>query len=454
MTMDLKDFYLMSSLEEPQYMRIKTSQMSEEIRKRYQLDELARNGSVLFKVTRGLYGLPEAGRLAQKQLREHLAKFGYEAPDSSPCLFSNKDKTLTFSLVVDDFGIKYKRKADVLALQDALTKGGYKFSQDWSGSKYLGFKIDWDYEKDYVDLSLPGHIKDLAVKLDLMASQRRDAPGAYAPPSFGSKVQWNSVDESRQLDASELLLVQRIVGSLLYYARAVDPTMLTAINKISTMAPTESALKAAHHLFDYAQSWNAATLRYHASDMRLVVYSDASYLGESKSRSRQGGIHFMGYNDDPKTMNGAVECISSLIRVIVASAAEAEYGALYENGVTAEGLRTTLEDLGYPQGPTQIFTDNTCAQALANNECKEKRTKAIDKDFHWIRCRVKQGHFTVHYVGGKENPADIFTKLLPVASHQEWANKLVHYSDKPKSPRAASRAHLQAKAARWQRARN
>jgi hypothetical protein len=207
------------------------------------------------------------------------------------------------------------------------------------------------------------------------------------------------------------------------------------------MAPTLEALKATKHLLNYARSHDKCLLRFKASDMKLVTYSDGSYLGDSKSRSRQGGIHFMGYNSDPDAINGAVDCISSLIRVIVASAAECEYGALYENAVTAEGLRTTLEDIGYPQGATTIYCDNTVAVGLANDEVKEKRTKAIDKDFHWVRCRVKQGHFTVQYKKGKDNLADIFTKLLSPTEHQRVVPSLVQYS--AASRRAASRICLQ-----------
>lgn len=452
MCLDIKDFYLMSELDgPPQYLRVKVSQIGPEAMERLDLAPFVKNDAVLFRLVKGIYGLPEAGRLAQKKLIAHLAANGYEqCSTDSPCLFQNKEKTITFSLVVDDFGVKYRNKADVEALIACLAKGEYKMSQDWTGSKYLGFEIAWNYDKHYVDLSLPGHIKDLVDKLNITNSFKYTAaPGVYTPPSYGNKGQFTKIDESRPLDAIELLYVQRIVGSLLYYSRAVDPTMLTAINKISTMKPTLDALNATKHLLNYARSHDKCLLRFKASDMKLVTYSDGSYLGDSKSRSRQGGIHFMGYNNEPESTNGAVECISSLIRVIVASAAECEYGALYENAVTAEGLRTTLEDLGYAQGSTTIYCDNTVAVGLANDEVKEKRTKAIDKDFHWVRCRVKQGHFTVQYKKGKDNLADIFTKLLSPTEHQRVVPSLVHYGNAA-IRRAASRRHLQGTKSRTQ----
>ena len=445
-TIDIKDFYLCSTLDTPAFMRIRLDQLSPATIERFKLSSFAKNGKVLFKIVKGIYGLPEAGRLAQKELFAFLRKNGFYncsndengglLLDGTPCLWHNNPDpakaTLSFSLVVDDFGIKYKEKRDVDALVALLASGGYKTSRDDTGSKYLGFTIDWDYENEHVDLSLPGWTKALAERLELVSTKRTDAPGIYTPPSYGSKKQFSNIDESRQLTAVELLIVQRIVGSLLYYSRAVDPTMLTVCNKISTMEPTQEAYNAAIQLLNYAQTWDDATIRYHASDMVLITYSDGSYLGDSKSRSRQGGIHFLGNRDEPDAINGSVECISSLIRVIVASAAECEYGALYENAVTAEGLRVILHNLGYPQKATNIYCDNSCAVGLANDTVKEKRTKAIDKDFHWVRCRVRQGHFTVQYKKGKENLADIFTKIFPAKEHQRVAPSLVRYARKPR----------------------
>jgi len=432
MTMDIKDFYLNSTLDKPVYMRIKTTQMSPDIIRKFKLNTYEKDGSVLFKIVKGIYGLPEAGLLAQKELKTCLAKEGYEAEDETPCLFTNKAKTLTFTLVVDDFGVKYKNKEDVEQLISLLQRNGYTLSLDWTGSKYLGFHLDWQYTKNYVDLSLPGYVKNLVEKINYIPSKTANSPGIYTPPSYGNKVQFNNIDNSKTLDALELLTVQRITGSLLYYSRAVDPTMLTAINKISTSENSENTLKAAHHLLNYANTWDNAVLRFHASDMKLIVYSDGSYLGDTKSRSRQGGIHYLGSTteDIHQQINAPVECISSLIRVIVGSAAEAEYGALYENAVTAEYLRTICNNMGYPQHATTIYCDNTTAIALSTNDCKEKRTKAIDKDFHWIRCRIKQGHFTVKYKKGKQNLADLFTKLLPPTEHHRISQLLVNYPQK------------------------
>jgi hypothetical protein len=63
---------------------------------------------------------------------------------------------------------------------------------------------------------------------------------------------------------------------------------------------------------------------------------------------------------------------------IVSSAAEAELGGLFHNGKDGCPIHTCLEELGHPQPPTPIKTDNTTANGIANDTIKQKRSKAMD----------------------------------------------------------------------------
>jgi hypothetical protein len=152
--------------------------------------------------------------------------------------------------------------------------------------------------------------------------------------------------------------------------------------------------------------------------MILCGHNDASYLSETRARSRAGGILFLAdESPHPTTINGAVDCSSVIIPSTVASAAEAEYGALFLLAQTAEGVRATLEDMGYSQPATYIYADNKCAVGIANGKMKQKRSKAFDMRFHWIKDRVKQHHFIIKWSPGKTNLADLFTKALSAKSH-------------------------------------
>jgi hypothetical protein len=115
-------------------------------------------------------------------------------------------------------------------------------------------------------------------------------------------------------------------------------------------------------------------IRYKASDMVLHIHSDASYLSESQARSRVGGFFFLGTNSKDPPINGAIRVISQIMTNVMASATEAEVGGLFINGQVACSICTTLEELGHPQPPTVIITDNECALGIANNTVKQRRS--------------------------------------------------------------------------------
>jgi hypothetical protein len=92
---------------------------------------------------------------------------------------------------------------------------------------------------------------------------------------------------------------------------------------------------------------------------------------------------------------------------------EAEYGALYVNARKAKELVQTLEDLGHTQGPVTIYVDNKPAISVANGTAKQKRSKAIDMRFNWIKDRIRNREFILVWDKGSRNLADFVTKAHP-----------------------------------------
>ena len=82
-------------------------------------------------------------------------------------------------------------------------------------------------------------------------------------------------------------------------------------------------------LFDYAATHPDSAVTYWSSNMVLAAHSDASYLSETKSRSRAGGYFFMDSDIAVPENNGAVHTVAQIIKVVMSSAAEAELGELY-----------------------------------------------------------------------------------------------------------------------------
>jgi hypothetical protein len=117
-----------------------------------------------------------------------------------------------------------------------------------------------------------------------------------------------------------------------------------------------------------------AAIRYHAFDMILHIHSDASYLSVSNARGRLGGLFFLG-NKAPEqdTLNGSILNVASVIKNVVASAAESEVGACFHNAQSGAPLRATLTELGHTQPPTPMQTYSSTTFGILNKTTKQKR---------------------------------------------------------------------------------
>jgi hypothetical protein len=108
MTMDISNFYLMTPLHRPEFIRTKLSDIPDEVIEEYKLREKAtKNGSIYIRAKRGMYGLPQSGLLANELLKTRLNKHGYRQIKLVPGLWKHDTRPIQFTLVVENFGVKY-----------------------------------------------------------------------------------------------------------------------------------------------------------------------------------------------------------------------------------------------------------------------------------------------------------------------------------------------------------
>ena len=91
-------------------MCIPVKHLPDDIMEQFNLASLVVNGHVMVEIRKGMYGLPQAGLLAQQRLNAHLHKFGYTKYKHTPALYTHHTCPITFTLIVDDFGIEYHSK--------------------------------------------------------------------------------------------------------------------------------------------------------------------------------------------------------------------------------------------------------------------------------------------------------------------------------------------------------
>eukprot|EP00804_Cyclotella_cryptica_P019122 CCRYP_019439-RA/>CCRYP_019439-RA protein AED:0.42 eAED:0.42 QI:0/0/0/1/0/0/2/0/249 len=103
----ISNFYLGTPNDRPEYARIKLSDIPDDFVQEYSLHDFAYNGHVYFKVTKGVYGLIQASKLAIDLLTQCLEMHGYYQCTTTPGLWQHKWRQVLFVLIVDDFGIQY-----------------------------------------------------------------------------------------------------------------------------------------------------------------------------------------------------------------------------------------------------------------------------------------------------------------------------------------------------------
>ena len=140
MTLDIKKFYLNTPLKRFEYLKLQLADLLEDVIEHYQLKDMETpEGCFYVEIRKGMYGLLQAGLLTQELLKQRLNKHGYSQSQFTPGLWTHQSRPICFSLVFNDFGVKYKGKEHDQHLVSILKKH-YEVSEDWEGKK-----IYWTY---------------------------------------------------------------------------------------------------------------------------------------------------------------------------------------------------------------------------------------------------------------------------------------------------------------------
>jgi hypothetical protein len=232
------------------------------------------------------------------------------------------------------------------------------------------------------------YIDTLLLTLDWPKPRKRQLlPFIASPIAYGQKTQLTpEEDTSASLSAERLLRVQKIIGSLLYSARAVDNKLLVALNAIAARQSkaTINTEQFVHTLLDYVATYPNDGIVYKTSNMVLCAHADAGYLNETKSCSRAGAHIYLLEDDTIPRFNGAGLTIATIIKFVMALAAEAELAALFIAARKMVPHRKTLINMGWPQPRSPIQTNNSTAIGVTNKTIVPKRAKMMDMRLWWL----------------------------------------------------------------------
>ena len=216
--------------------------------------------------------------------------------------------------------------------------------------------------------------------------------------------------ESPNIYPPEANTVQKVVGNSLYYARAINPTMLVALNTISVEQPisTEATSKAVTQLLNYVATHSEAITKYHESGMILHIHSYDSFLSEPVAKSRVGGYHCLStaspdLNNSPlkqPPLNGPVHVKCTTMINILAIPMEAELGSLFVNCQIGAETRMALIDMVHAQPLIPSVIDSATGDRFVNDNIRQSRSRAIGMQFYWVKDRLRKLKFLVYWMAG------------------------------------------------------
>ena len=130
MCMDVEKFYLNNQMGRTEYSIVHISMIPHVFVEKYNIKGKLNNGYIFTCIPKGVWGLPQTGRIAHDDLVKRMKPYGYRPSRKNPGLWTNDSRTINFTLVVNDFGGKFSGKEHSLNLK-ALLEYKYKITTDW-----------------------------------------------------------------------------------------------------------------------------------------------------------------------------------------------------------------------------------------------------------------------------------------------------------------------------------
>eukprot|EP00804_Cyclotella_cryptica_P013847 CCRYP_018164-RA/>CCRYP_018164-RA protein AED:0.27 eAED:0.27 QI:0/0/0/1/0/0.5/2/0/542 len=418
MAIDISNFYLMTPLICPEYIRIKLSDLPDEIITQYKLHNKATSKCMVFiAVTRDMYGFPQAGLLANELFERSLNQHGYFQSKYVPGLWRHQTRPIQFVLTVDDFGVKYVGREHAEHLYKVLCNH-YQVATDWAGECYINIHLRWDYDTHLVNIFMPDCVQKALTIFCHQGWSRQNQPFPHTPIKYGAKKQYAKAPSNTPvLDKHRKSSSNRFVENSYFMAQLSTAPCLSHSALSPPTAPTIDTLKQTSQLLDCLATQEGAVLTYKCSELKLAVHSDASYLSEPKAHSRDGGHFFLSFDEKIPCNNGAILNIAHIIKNVMSSATEAELAALYIMARETMYICIILEEIGHKQPVTPIQTNNAMADTVINGKVQPKRTKAMDMCFHWLHDHKYHNQFKLYWRPGKTNYADYWTKHHSATHH-------------------------------------
>ena len=408
-----------------------------------------------------LYGLPQSPRCWWKKITSHLESIGFTASVLDPCLMYriNKDHYSVLALVVDDivYATNEPEGLFLSQMEEAFTM------KDLGELEYcLGIKVTRDRKQHMIELSQENYIHRVLRTFNMETEHMKPVDSPMAPgPALSRKdaVKYEKGENPPWPYRSML-------GSVMYacITRLDIQYAIGVLAKFCT-CPDLKSWRAVRHVLRFLRATSKYTLRIGGTNVVLYAMADADWCGDpDEYRSTSGICVFLG-------SAGALHYASKLQKATALSTCESEFRAsanaalgldltdeentrlkelnARQNGYSSAlascqtacsllGLRTMLEEVGFPQQPTFLFTDSESNFASIVNP-QTKKLRHVHIRYHKIRQLVDDGTIVMAKLGTKDMLADLLTKRFNGPEHKRLSALCMGHTAKTGLPLALTR---------------
>lgn len=373
--------------------------------------------SSVLHLKKSLYGLKQSPHLFNKTLDTWLQNQGLRPTKADPCVYIRRrgNSLLLLSIHVDDQLIACNSREE-LDIFKKLLNDRFECSDGGPVNYFLGINIYRNIPAKLLYLSQEHYLESLLERFGMKTCQ----PSKTILPADFKPI----TPTEEEFEAAKHLDFPSMAGGILYAASITRPDLAFSAGLLCRYISkwNESIYKAAKHVLRYIRGTTDLCLTYdgHGSQRVLLGYADADWGGCLNTRRSTTGYVFQTYG-------GVVAWKSRRQASTALSTTHAELLATTDAARQVQWLRQLLDDLGvgFPNNiPVSLYNDNSGAVLLAQHPHDHKMTKHFDIRANYLREQRADNSISVEKVSTNKNLADILTKPLGAAQHEQLSNQL------------------------------
>lgn len=364
------------------------------------------------RLKKSLYGLKQAPRSWNSEFHNFILQLGFQRSNTDSCLYWRRqgNEVVYLLLYVDDI-ILVSSRLDLIAEIKKKLSSKFEMTDIGEMKTFLGLKIDRDRRKGLLKISQPKYIADLLRRFGM-----NDCKPTTTPLEPNLKLE-RCKGESLTTEP-----YRELIGCLSYLALSSRPDICAAVNFFSKFqsAPTDAHWSNLKRILRYLKGTanHGLVFQRQQASKPLEGYADADWGNDPDDRRSISGNVF-------QVFGGTVSWMTRKQATVALSSTEAEYVSLSNAMCEAIWLRNLILELGVKlQHPVPLFEDNQSCICIAEEPRDHKRMKHVDIRYNFIREKLQEGLFKIHYIPTGQQVADLFTKGLARGPFETLRDKL------------------------------